>query len=384
MKELARFSEGIPVQSKDLDSNPWMLNCLNGTIDLKVGKCRPHRREDLITKLVPVEYDECAECPTWEKALQEILNEDEDLIRFFHKAIGYSLTGDVSEQCLFMMYGTGANGKSTLLVPVREILSDYHCKTGTDTLLEKEPGGPTNDIARLRGARFVTAIEVKLNGKLAEALVKELTGGDTVTARFLHKEFFEYVPQFKLWVACNHLPYVDGQDYGIWRRMRLIPFKVQFKDADDPEGPYKDTMLLDKLRLEYQGILTWMVKGCLLWQAEGLGEPIAVKEATEKYRCDMDVLADFFDECCLIGMNYRVKLSALHLRYMEWSKARGERYSIPKRAFSQRLEERGIFQKYKSGGTSWWRGIGVKDSCDLTDSSKADDVPENEQDYEDF
>ncbi|MEN6371754.1 MAG: phage/plasmid primase, P4 family [Armatimonadota bacterium] len=367
MVELAKYCPNIPVQSSDLDDDKWSLNCLNGTMDLRTGKIAPHRRENLITKLVPVEYDESAACPTWERFLSEIFDNDSELITFVQKAAGYGLTGDTSEQCFFMLHGNGSNGKSTFLTVIREILADYHRKTGTDTLLDKEAGGPTNDIARLRGARFVSAIEAKPGKKLAEALVKELTGNDVISARFLHHEFFEFVPEFKLWLACNHLPHIDGQDNAIWRRIRLIPFKVQFQDTGTSAGPYKDMMLPDKLRMEYSGILAWMVQGCLLWQSERLGAPSAVKEATNKYQSDMDVLSDFFDECCVIGTQYKSKSSELYNIYAEWSRARGEKYPLSNRTFSQRLEERNQFQKYDSAGCKWWRGIGIVEYVDDVD-----------------
>jgi len=360
MVKLAKFCSGVPVQSKDLDRDPWALNVLNGTLDLRTGELHPHRREDLITKLAPVEHDERAACPRWERFLSEIFAGDGELISFVQRAAGYSLTGDTSEQCFFMLHGNGSNGKSTMLTALREILADYHRKAGTDTLINRDESA-SNDIARLRGARMVSAIEASPGRKLAEALVKELTGGDAMRARFLYQEFFEFVPEFKLWLACNHLPHIDGQEYAMWRRIRLIPFKVQFQDADAPTGPYKDMMLPDKLRMEYPGILAWLVRGCLAWQSEGLGTARAVKAATGKYREDMDVLADFFAECCVIHPDAKAKSSVLYATYSEWAKGRGEKYPLAGRTFSQRLEERGTFEKRVWGQGKFWLGIGLLD-----------------------
>jgi len=360
MVELAKFCPGVPVQSKDLDRDPWALNVLNGTLDLRTGALHPHRREDLITKLAPVEYDERATCPRWERFLEEVFAGDGELISFVQRAAGYSLSGDTSEQRFFMLHGNGSNGKSTMLTALREILADYHRKTGTDTLLDRDASA-SNDIARLRGARMVSAIEARPGRKLAEALVKELTGGDAMRARFLYQEFFEFVPEFKLWLACNHLPHIDGQEYAMWRRIRLIPFKVQFQDADAPTGPYKDMMLPAKLRMEYPGILAWLVRGCLAWQSEGLGTAQAVKAATGKYREDMDVLADFFAECCVIHPDAKAKSSVLYAAYSEWAKGRGEKYPLASRTFSQRLEERGTFEKRVWGQGKFWLGIGLLD-----------------------
>ena len=204
--ELAKSEPGVPVSSEQLDADPWVLNVQNGTLDLRTGQLRPHAREDLLTKLAPVAYDPEALCPTWEAFLSHILAGDVELIRFVQKIIGYSLTGSTQEQCLFMLYGAGANGKSTLIQTVSALLGDYARQTPTDTLLVQRGDGVRNDLARLQGARFVSAVEVEGGRRLAEALVKQLTGGDTITARFLYGEHFEFQTMFKLWLAVNHKP----------------------------------------------------------------------------------------------------------------------------------------------------------------------------------
>ena len=198
MLKLAESEPGIAVTSAQLDVDPWALNVLNGTLDLPTGQLREHRQDDLITKLAPVEYNPEAECPTWLVFLHRILGGDADFIRYVQKAVGYSLTGSTAKQCLFVLHGTGANGKSTLIQTIRALLGDYAMQTPAETLLLKSSDGPRSDLARLRGARFVAAVEVEQGRRLNEVLVKPLTGGDTVTARHLYGEFFEYQPTYKL------------------------------------------------------------------------------------------------------------------------------------------------------------------------------------------
>jgi putative DNA primase/helicase len=187
MIELAKTEPGIPVVPEQLDADPWLLNVLNGTLDLHRGVLHPHRREDRLTKVAPVDYDPQAVCPTWETFLHRILAEDEGLLRYVQKAVGYSLTGSTDEQCLFILHGTGANGKSTFLNTISTMLGDYARQTPTDALLVKRGDGLSNVVARLHGARLVSAVEVEGGRRLAEAQVKQLTGGDLIAARFLYQ-----------------------------------------------------------------------------------------------------------------------------------------------------------------------------------------------------
>jgi putative DNA primase/helicase len=353
MIELAKSEPGIPVTPEQLDAAPWILNVRNGTLDLRTGMLYLHRCDDLITKLAPIAYDRQATCPTWEAFLYDILAGDTELIRFVQKAVGYSLTGSIQEQCLFILYGTGANGKSTFLNTISAMLSDYACHTPTETLLITRSEGVRNDLARLQGARFVTAVEAEGGRRLAEAQVKQLTGGDKVTARYLYQEHFEFVPTFKLWVAVNHKPMVQGTDDAIWRRIRLIPFTVTIPDAAH------DKRLTEKLRAELPGILRWAVEGCLAWQGEGLEPPLSVKRATGDYRAEIDVITEFLQERCITGPEKKVSKGDLYAEYAGWCTQMGEQPVNP-RAFALALQEQG-FTPGRTNAERFWQGIALRE-----------------------
>ena len=375
----AQAQTGVPVLYSDMDGDPWLFNCPNGTIDLCSGELKRHCREDMITKLSPVDYDPDATCPTWERFLDEIFAGDEEVIRFVQAACGYTMTGDTREQVFFILHGSGSNGKSTFVNVLRDLFGNYGRKTSTDAILEKQAGSPSNDVARLRGARFVSAVETSAGKRLAEALVKELTGQDLITARFLYQEYFEFVPVFKLWLACNHVPVIHGQEKGMWRRIRLIPFSVEFHDADSPEGPYKDNRLPDKLKAEYPGILAWIVRGCLEWQTNGLPAAVAVKAATSKLQQDMDILGGFLSECCIFESRARVSAKDLYEAYCDWAEQAGER-PLSQRWFGLRLGERGNCENYKGGrGYRWWRGVGLLEQSDDSSVADADHVEQGNE-----
>ena len=335
MLEMASSEPGIPVLPDQLDRDPWQLNVYNGTVNLRTGALEPHRADHLITKLAPVSYDPDADCPLWLSFLDRVMDGDRDLIGFLQRAVGYSLTADTGEQCFFILHGSGANGKTTFLQAISALLGDYALQTPTDTLLIRRGGGIPNDLARLRGARLVTAIEADEGRRLAEALVKQVTGGDKVTARFLHAEFFEFVPEFKLWLGTNHKPAIRGTDWAIWRRIRLVPFNVTIPPEE------QDHQLGQRLLAELDGILAWAVQGCLDWQREGLNPPPAVVNATAAYRDESDPLGTFLEDCCILDDNARAQAGPLYDTYRQWCKSNGED-AVTSRRFSRQLDERGF------------------------------------------
>jgi P4 family phage/plasmid primase-like protien len=376
MVESVQSEEGIPLQPEELDRHPWLLNCANGTLDLQTGILHPHQQVHLLSKFLPLAYDAHAVCPTWEAFLWRIMggsNPSDDLeddaasvlearhraddratrlIAFLQRAIGYSLTGQTKEQCFFLLYGSGSNGKSTFLEVLQALLHEYAQSTPSASLIVKERhDGIPNDIARLRGARLVTCVEIGEGRRLNEELVKRLTGQDTMSARFLHAEFFDFMPEFKLFLACNHLPVIRGTEHAIWRRIKCIPFAVTI-----PVGE-QDKDLAAKLKAELPGILTWAVQGCLDWQHHGLEPPEEVEIATKDYRASMDVLGAFIAECCLIGPSYRTKASDLYDAYKRWCEQQGETAAV-QRNWSMALAERG-HESFKVQGRSWWRGIAL-------------------------
>jgi putative DNA primase/helicase len=271
--EAATWIKELNIRSDELDPNPWLLNVKNGTVDVLTGEFREHRQEDIITKIANVVYDPKADCSMWKQFVREIMDYKTDIIKFVQIAAGWALSGDISEQTMFILFGTGANGKSTFLNTIMYLLGDYATATPTETFMKKT-GEYTNDIARLRGTRFVTTTEAEQGRRLSEPLIKKITGNDQMTARFLYGEFFNFTPAFKIWMATNHKPVIKGTDYGIWRRIKLIPFTTRIPEEK------QDKHLELKLREETSGILNWLLEGIALWKREGLKAPKAVLLAT--------------------------------------------------------------------------------------------------------
>lgn len=356
MLALAQSELPIPARLAAFDGDPWRLNCENGILDLRTGDLLPHDRGAMCSKLAPVPYDPLATCPTWHAFLTRILAGNVALIEFLQRAIGYSLTGDVSEQVLLVLYGSGANGKSTLLATLLAMLGDYGQRAPRDLLIAlpgQSGAGASPEIARLAGTRLAVAQETESGNRLAEVQVKELTGGDKVVARHLHQNYIEFWPTHKLWLATNHKPVVRGTDTAIWRRIRLIPFGVEIPDAE------RDQELPAKLRAELPGIFAWAVEGCLDWQRFGLGAPTEVIAATSAYRAQMDVIGQFLADCCVIDPRTTATKAALYAEYESWCERNGER-PLSQRALSGKLQERGLTEE-RSGAkmTRSWVGVGL-------------------------
>jgi putative DNA primase/helicase len=348
MVELAKPE--VSILPEELDADPWKLNVLNGTIDLRGGKLLKHNRADHMTKIAPVEYDPMATAQNWEAVLKRVLP-SEELRGFFKRLCGYALTGDVSEHVLPVLYGTGANGKSTVLNALLEALGDYGIQAAPDLLISKRGSHPT-ELADLFGMRLVASIEVEDGRRFAESLVKQLTGGDRVRARRMRQDFWEFDPTHTVFLATNHKPEVRGTDNAIWRRIRLLPFTETIPPDE------QDKRLPEKLRGELSGILAWAVEGCLEWQLDGLQAPDEVLEATGEYRSEMDVIGAFLDECCILGDEKTVSAADLYRAYGEWCKDTGEALE-KQRKFGGRLTERGGFERYRGGksGGHRWRGV---------------------------
>lgn len=346
--DMAKSEQGIPIQPEDLDGDPLLLNLLNGTYDLATEAKRSHERTDQLTKIAPVEFDPDADAPLWDAFLERILP-DQPVRRYVQQLVGYSLTAKTGEQILPILYGSGANGKTTFLETIRHLLGDYGQVAPASVFVDQKEGIP-NDIARLRGARFVMVSEISEGKRLNEALVKRLTGGDTLTARFLRAEFFEFKPQFKAWLATNHKPEIRGTDEAIWRRIRLIPFTVTI-----PE-PERDDDFPATLLAELPGILNWALAGYQDWNANRLVTPPSVLAATSDYRAESDAIGAFLsDRCVDIGEGW-TRNGDLYDAYTAWSKASGGDELSPK-AFSQRMLEKGYQQHRTKANGRMWLGI---------------------------
>jgi len=351
MISLAQSEPGIPVLPEEMDASPDLLNVLNGTIDLRTGELREHRREDLITKLAPVEHDPDAAAPVWAATLERTLP-SEGVRQFFKKLCGYAITGDVSEHILPVLYGTGANGKSTVLNALLEAAGEYGMQAAPDLLIAKRGAHPT-EIADLFGMRVVASIEVEDGRRLAEALVKNLTGGDKIRARRMRQDNWQFAPTHTVFMAVNHKPIVKGNDTGIWRRIRLIPFTETIPPAA------QDKKLPEKLRSELPGILAWAVEGCLEWRREGLQAPDEVRKATAGYRSEMDVIGDFLADRCFKGAHLTVAKDEFYKAYQMWCEDAGERFET-KRKFGTLLKDRGIEDGRNAERTQRiWTGIGL-------------------------
>lgn len=347
----------LPIRASDLDKNPDLLNCQNGTLDTKTFELQPHDPLDLITNILPVEYNPDAKCPLWMRFLREIMAGNQEVIDFLKRAVGYSLTGSTEEQCFFYLYGTGANGKSTFLEVLRTLLAAYARQANFSTLVAvKNDTRVRNDIARLKGARFVTAVEAESEAQMAESTIKAMTGGDTITARFLYREEFEYVPEFKIWLAANHKLGIKGTDDAIWRRPKLIPFKVTIPPEE------MDTELPKKLKTELPGILTWAVEGCQEWRKIGLRIPTDIKQATAGYRAEQDSVGNYIAECLVQHPNAEISVSRNYEVYENYCTEEGCK-PVSKKKLSSEMFDRGFDSKRlnRNGRIQrMWLGVGLK------------------------
>jgi putative DNA primase/helicase len=347
---LARSEPGIPARLTDFDKNGWVLNVGNGTLDLRTGELRPHAREDLISNLVSVDFDAAAECELWDAFLWRVTDRNDELYAYLRRFVGYLLVGDTSDQSLHFLYGLGANGKSVFCEVLMRLLGEYAMAASPDMIMLKRHGGIPNDIARLRGVRAALMNETAQGARFDESKLKDLTGGDTLTARFLHQEFFDFKPSHRIVIRGNHKPAIAGTDEGIWRRLRILPFTVQIP-ADE-----QDRDLLRKLEGELPGILNWALKGCREWQTDGLKPPPIVTAAVNQYREESDTLGRFIAECCEVRPLAQVKSSSMFKRYQEFCEQGGECW-VAAKDFPAELERRGFIYKRGTGGTRFYHGI---------------------------
>ena len=339
----------------ELDPEPMVLGCENGVVDLRTGELRPGKREDLMTRTTGIGYDPKACCPRFEKFLSEVFA-DGNLIDYVQRAAGYSLTGLTSEQVAFLCLGTGCNGKSVLLEALRGALGDYAGATPFTTFESAGYEGIGNDLAALAGTRFVSVSESSRSRFLNEAKFKRATGGDPLTVRFLHQEYFTYFPEYKLWFATNDLPQIRGTDEGVWRRIHVIPFSVSFLGRED-RG------LTAELMQEAPGILRWAVEGAMRWQKKGLAPPKSVCDESLAYREDNDDVARFLEERVVADKKGRIAASALYSAFKAWCRDNGIDEVMTKTAFGRMLRSKEL-KKHKTNKAFHYLGISFSERSD--------------------
>lgn len=345
----------LAIDPSVLDNSPWLFNCWNCTIDMRTGAVHPHSKDDWLTKITPISYDPASEAPLFKSVLHTCFAGNQELIDFVRRFAGYCMTGSTKEQCIAIWWGGGANGKSTIITPIAEVLGDYAQTTRPETLMIKKNEGIPSDLAKLKGARLVTAAEAEDGHRLAESAIKQMTGGEKIQARALYQDWFEFVPEFKILLCTNHKPIIRGDDHAIWRRIRLIPFNVTIPEQN------QDKDLPEKLKAELPGILAWMVSGAAEWMVHGLGNPAEVKEATESYQSEQSVISIFLDSCCTINPDIVVEAQQLFKEFSRWCTSEGHR-KITQTKLGKMITDLG-FEKTRIPGVGRvaYQGIGLND-----------------------
>lgn len=342
----------VSVLHSQWDKEKMMLNTPSGYIDLTNGTLHDHDYKKMFTQETGVDFTEKVDCPQWLEFLDQTFNHDKEVIHFVQKAVGYSLTGSNSEQVMFIPYGNGRNGKSVFLNVFKYTAGSYAKTMNAETIMQKRNNssqGPSSDIARLESARLVISSEANEGDRLDESLIKQMTGGDTLVARYSYGSDFEFNPTFKLWMATNHMPNIHGTDEGIWRRLVIIPFNHTVKKEN------VDKNLEDKLKAESMGILKWAIDGAMMWQREGLNEPDSIRSAGKGYREEMDVIQVFVDENCQISPGFSVQASELFSAYRDWADETNNWKGMSNTKFGREISKR--FKKTRKSSGIFYHGL---------------------------
>jgi putative DNA primase/helicase len=352
MINLAKAEDGITISAERLDANPWLLGVQNGVIELDTGLFRPARRADLITKCAGVSYDPNADCPSWKQFLGTVTANDSDLQAYLQRVVGYVLTGSVRDEVMFVLHGLGRNGKSTFRETIHDLAGTYALAADAMLMVErKTPGSATEEIARLKGERFVAVNETAENDQLNESRVKFITSQDMITARNLYGHFFDFFPTHKLFLATNHKPIVRGTDEGIWRRLHLVPFAVSI-DPSAVETNFREKRLLPEL----PGILNWALLGLADYLKDGLRPPGAVVASTDEYLSDMDVVGQWLKERCITDASASISVAEAYGDYTSWAHEELG-WALSKIKFRRHLADRGFAGAKGTGGTRMIKGL---------------------------
>jgi putative DNA primase/helicase len=353
VQRMATWDQRTAATVDQWDASVWLLNTPGGAVDPCTGEIQPSLREDYCTKITAVAPG--GECPLWLRFLDRITDGDIELQSFLQRMVGYSLTGSVREECLFFMYGLGANGKSKFLGAISGMLGDYAKTAPIETFIATSGERHPTDLAGLQGARLVTAVETEQDRHWAESKIKILTGGDPISARFMRQDFFEFIPQFKLVIAGNHKPSLRSVNEAMRRRFHLVPFNVTIPEAE------RDLQLAEKLRAEWSGILQWAIEGCMSWYRDGLNPPAIVRDATAAYLANEDHVARWLEDCCTLGEREIAKTRALYQSYSRWCEANNEK-PLSSKEFSPELDRKGYMTEHTAYGNIR-RGIGLRNEA---------------------
>lgn len=380
MIALAQSEASVVVEAQSLDANPWLLGVHNGVVDLKTGQFRSTLREDLITKRAKVVFDPHAQCPEWLKFLATATGSDADLQSYIQRAMGYTLTGSVREEVLFVLYGTGSNGKSTFRETLHALFGDYALAADASLLTErKKGGGATEETARLKGRRLVAVNETAENDQLNEARVKFITSQDMISARPLYGHLFDFFPTHKTFLTTNHKPIIRGTDEGIWRRVQLIPF-TQTIDKSKVEKDFRERRLLPEL----PGILNFALAGLAAYLKQGLTPPKQVLASTNEYRHDMDVVGQWIDECCALDPNANISTADAYQNYARWAEDEVG-WALKKLTFRRHLTDRGFTAVKGARGQRMIGGLRLKSggACVATGSKVLGRLQDGRNVYDD-
>lgn len=350
---LAEAQSSLIVRADQFDADRMLLNVANGALDLRTGELRAHERADLATRMSPTVYEPNARDSAWDEFLKTVTDGDDALASYLQRLVGYSLSGATGEEIVPFLHGPGASGKTTFLEAIRAVAGDYSAVADPRTFMrQRGSAGPRNDLARLRGVRFVVTSEVDEGQEIDASTLKLVTGGDKITARLLYQEYFEFTPQFKLWMMGNSRPRARASDSGLWRRLVEIPFPNAVPEADrDPAVKQRLTRDPDA----QAAILVWAVEGALEWQRDGLGESQRSKEATSDYRAEADPVERWLEEECEFGASLRSSLADLHRSHGRWA-SRNAADAVPPAAIAKALRARGLRSR-SSGTQRYWSGV---------------------------
>jgi putative DNA primase/helicase len=345
VEKLARYDRQHAATVEQWDSDEWLLNTQSGVVNLKTGSIGPHKQADHMTKITAAKFG--GDCPMWKSFLVRVTGEDEELQGFLKRMCGYALTGSTREQALFFLWGSGKNGKSTFINTISGILGDYATTAPMETFIASNRDHHPTDLAGLQGARLVTSIETEKGRRWAESKLKNITGGDPISARFMRQDFFQFVPKFKLVIAGNYKPGLNTVDEAMRRRLNLVPFTVTIPEEE---------RVLDfdkKLEAEWPGILSWMIDGCLEWQRGGLKPPNSVRAATEEYLEGEDILGQWINEQCVRGESCEAYSNPLFTNWKNWCDQNQE-WAGSHKEFSQMLENKGFHKKHLHSGNKFF------------------------------